>query len=39
MANHPIMIIERYCDSLIAEHRAKVRSFYTLKIKEMLKLN
>lgn len=24
MADHPIMIIERYCDKLIAERRAKV---------------
>lgn len=30
MANHPIMIIERYCDHLIAERRAKVCVYFIL---------
>lgn len=28
MFDHPVMVIERYCQKLIAERRAKVSCFY-----------
>lgn len=32
MAKHPVMLIEKYCNKLIAERRAKVRFFMLLSI-------